>query len=66
MQSFPYPNISPLAYRAFYDILSNAIEGKDNVPVSAKDARNIIKIVELAREGSEKELSIPIKPGELA
>lgn len=59
-----YPNLPPPKYTAFYDILSDALAGKTGVPVSAKDARNVIRLVELARESSEKGVAVLINPNE--
>lgn len=60
----PYPNLPPPTYTAFYDILSSALAEKGDVPVSARDARNVIRLVELAEESSERGVTIWINPEE--
>lgn len=66
LQASKYPNVSPPTYKAFYDTLFNALEGRSDVPVSARDARNVIKIVELAKESSKMGVTISIQPEEFA
>ncbi|KAF9888249.1 hypothetical protein FE257_008818 [Aspergillus nanangensis] len=60
LHASPYPNLSPPTYTAFYDILSDALDGKCEVPVAARDARNVIRLVELAQESSDKGVTVSI------
>jgi predicted dehydrogenase len=50
----------PPTYIAFYDALSGALTGHGRVPVTARDARNVIRIIELAMESSETGRSISL------
>ena len=45
-----YPNVEPVTYLGFYKQLASALLGKSPVPVDAKDARNVIHLIELARQ----------------
>lgn len=56
-------NDTPPTYGAFYRILLGALEGKNAVPVDAREARNVIRLVELARESSEKGATVHVDPG---
>lgn len=56
----PLENDPPPTYGAFYSILLGALDGKNAVPVDAREARNVIRLVELARESSEKGTTISI------
>lgn len=56
----PLGNDPPPTYGAFYSILLGALEGKDAVPVDAREARNVIRLVELAQESSEKGTTVSI------
>ncbi|KAI3394482.1 hypothetical protein diail_2616 [Diaporthe ilicicola] len=60
-EASPLENDPPPTYSAFYNILFGALEGKNPVPVDAREARNVIKLVELARESSEKGTTINIE-----
>ena len=53
-------NDTPPTYGAFYRILLGALEGKNSVPVDAREARNVIRLVEIARESSEKGTTVSI------
>lgn len=60
----PYQNLPAPTYTAFYDVLFDALAGKREVPVDARDARNVIRLVELAQESSEKGVTVLISAGE--
>ncbi|KAJ0107336.1 hypothetical protein J7T55_015802 [Diaporthe amygdali] len=60
LQAFTLENDPPPTYGAFYTILLGALEGKNPVPVDAREARNVIRLVELARESSETGKTISI------
>ena len=47
-----YPTVEPPTYVEFYRILADALRGKGPVPVKAEEARNVIRMVELAQESS--------------
>ncbi|PYI12533.1 oxidoreductase [Aspergillus sclerotiicarbonarius CBS 121057] len=66
LQEMPCPNLPPPTYRAFYDHLSRALAGQGDVPVSPKDARNVIRLVELATQSSETGATITLNPEEFA
>lgn len=59
-EASPLENDPPPTYGAFYSILHGALEGKNPVPVDAREARNVIRLVELARESSEKGTTVSI------
>ena len=52
--SQPHPNIPPLTYKAFYTQFASALQGKGDVPVQAEEARDVIRLVELARQSSRE------------
>lgn len=56
----PLENDTPPTYGAFYSILLGALQGKNTVPVDAREARNVIRLVELARESSENGATVSI------
>lgn len=60
LQASTLENDPPPTYGAFYTILLGALEGKNPVPVDAREARNVIRLVELARESSETGKTISI------
>ncbi|KAI0427226.1 hypothetical protein F5Y09DRAFT_316773 [Xylaria sp. FL1042] len=55
------PNVEPVTYRRIYELLGEALRGKGPVPVPASEARDVLRILEAAREstmtGREVELS---------
>lgn len=48
------PNIIPLTYRTFYSEFAKALSGEGLVPVKPEDARDVIRLIELARESSHE------------
>lgn len=49
----PYPTFSPPpTYAAFYTQLANALAGEGEVPVKAEEARDVIRLIELARRSA--------------
>lgn len=46
------PTVKPATYLEYYHILSRALAGEGDVPVKAEDARDLIQLIELARESS--------------
>ncbi|MDX1617749.1 MAG: oxidoreductase [Balneolaceae bacterium] len=52
----------PGCYQAFYSKLAAAIERNTAPPVTATEARNTIRIIELAKRSSEEQRSVPFTP----
>lgn len=48
-----YPTDTPPTYAAFYQTLADALAGKGKPAASAEEARDVIRIIELARESSK-------------
>lgn len=48
-----YPNVDPETYAGYYAQLAKALKGQGPPPVSGEDGRNVIRLVELARESSQ-------------
>ncbi|KAH6889242.1 oxidoreductase [Thelonectria olida] len=48
-----YPNVPPQTYSKYYELFAAALEGKGGVPVKPEDARDGIRIIELAKESSQ-------------
>ncbi|KAI0465599.1 hypothetical protein F4859DRAFT_500321 [Xylaria cf. heliscus] len=46
------PNVEPVTYRKIYELLGEALRGKGPVPVPALEARDVLRILEAARESS--------------
>lgn len=55
-----YPNIEPETYVGFYRRLAKALDSGAPVPVDAADARNVIRLIELARESSAKGCTLEV------
>lgn len=47
-----HPTVDPPTWNAYYNEFAKALNGEGDVPVSATDARSIIRLVELAKESS--------------
>jgi hypothetical protein len=47
-----FPNVEPTTYSVFYEQFSEALSGQGDVPVKPEEARDVIKLVELALESS--------------
>ncbi|KAF2973248.1 hypothetical protein GQX73_g248 [Xylaria multiplex] len=47
-----YPNVKPVTYRGIYEAFGEALRGKGPVPVPASEARDVLRILEAARESS--------------
>ncbi|KAL8828507.1 MAG: hypothetical protein Q9191_002546 [Dirinaria sp. TL-2023a] len=55
LRSEPWPNLMPpLTYKAFYDQFAQALNRRAEVPVKPEDAREVIRLVELARRSSRE------------
>lgn len=46
-------------YRGFYRNVYNAILGKEKLKVKPEEARNVIRIIELAMESSRQKCTLP-------
>jgi scyllo-inositol 2-dehydrogenase (NADP+) len=51
----------PGAYQTFYRDLAAALRGDGAVPVDAAQARDAIRVIELARRSSEQERAVPVR-----
>ncbi|KAI9785318.1 MAG: hypothetical protein M1839_000335 [Geoglossum umbratile] len=47
-----YPTAAPTSYVEFYRIFARALAGEGDVPVKPEEARDVIRLIELARESS--------------
>ncbi|KFX98675.1 hypothetical protein O988_04259 [Pseudogymnoascus sp. VKM F-3808] len=54
------PTIAPLTYRTFYDELATALAGKAEVPVDAARARDVLFLVELAKQSSDEGVTLNV------
>ena len=63
LMSEPCPNIEPVTYSAFYSGFAKAIDGQGNVPVpvEAKGAMDVIRLIELARLSSKEGRTLKVK-----
>ncbi|KAJ2966103.1 hypothetical protein NUW58_g10745 [Xylaria curta] len=46
------PNVEPVTYKKIYELFGEALRGKGPVPVPASQARDVLRILEAARESS--------------
>ncbi|KAI0814675.1 hypothetical protein GGR55DRAFT_632740 [Xylaria sp. FL0064] len=55
------PNVEPVTYRRIYELLGEALRGKGPVPVPASEARDVLRILEAARESTltGREVELP-------
>ncbi|KAI9677383.1 MAG: hypothetical protein M1817_006335 [Caeruleum heppii] len=58
-----FPPVDPPTYAEFYRQLAHALAGKGKVPVDAQEARNVIRIIELARQSSRDGRTVPVENG---
>jgi predicted dehydrogenase len=54
------PNIEPVTYSAFYTQFAQALAGKGDVPVEPEGARDLIRLIELARRSSQEGRSLRV------
>ncbi|KAF2087940.1 putative NAD binding Rossmann fold oxidoreductase [Saccharata proteae CBS 121410] len=54
--------VSPSTYTEFYRRFVKAVRGDGEVPVSAKDGANVIRLVELCKESSKTGRTLQVKP----
>ncbi|KAI1110601.1 hypothetical protein F5Y14DRAFT_428614 [Nemania sp. NC0429] len=47
-----YPNVEPATYKRIYELFGEALRGKGPVPVPASEARDVLRILEAAKESA--------------
>lgn len=52
MTEVEYPNVEPATYKKIYELFGEALRGKGPVPVPASEARDVLRILEAARESA--------------
>ncbi|KAI4194916.1 MAG: hypothetical protein LQ350_007492 [Teloschistes chrysophthalmus] len=55
-----YPTIHTATYKTFYTQLAQAIAGKGEVPVKPEDAREVVRLIELAKQSSDEGRTIEV------
>lgn len=55
-----YPTITPSTYVEFYTTFLQALQGEADVPVKPEDARDVLRIIEAAKESSSTGKSIDL------
>lgn len=55
-----YPTLPPVTYAEYYRILAQALRGQGEVPVTAEDARDVLHIIELAKQSSREGRTIDL------
>lgn len=55
-----YPTAKAPTYVGYYSDFAEAMEGKRDVPVSAEDAKDVLRIIEAAVKSSKEERSIAV------
>ncbi|KAH7376359.1 putative NAD binding Rossmann fold oxidoreductase [Plectosphaerella cucumerina] len=60
----PVPNLTPPTYAEFYNLLALALDGKGRLPVTAEEARDVIKLVELSKESSRAQTTLAVSSGD--
>lgn len=53
-----YPTISPPTYVDYYRVFAKALRGEGPAPVSADDARDVLRILEQALQSSKQERTV--------
>ncbi|KAI9818383.1 MAG: hypothetical protein M1827_000441 [Pycnora praestabilis] len=59
------PTVEPITYAGYYRHFANALRGDADVPVKAEDAQAVIRLIELARQSSEKGCTMEVSRGTL-
>lgn len=60
----PLPNYAPPpTYRQLYDLLGEALLSQGEVPVRPEDARNVIRVIELAKKSMTKGVTVMVREG---
>ena len=55
-----HPTIEPPTYVDYYRILSDALKESGDIPVKAEDARDVLRIIELAKQSSDEGRTIDV------
>ncbi|KAI9807384.1 MAG: hypothetical protein M1833_000128 [Piccolia ochrophora] len=54
------PTVKPVTYVEYYRLFAQALAGNGEVPVKAEEARDVIKLVELARQSSKEQRTLDV------
>lgn len=54
MEREVYPTVKPETYVEYYRLLAKALRGEGKVPVSAAEGRDLLRIIEAARQSSDE------------
>jgi predicted dehydrogenase len=55
-----YPSVQPTTYLEYYKIMAKALKGEGEVPVKPEDARDVLRIIELAIKSSEEGRTVEV------
>ena len=55
-----YPTIEPATYVEYYRLFAKALKGEGKVPVQAEDARDVLRILEMALQSSKEGRTIDV------
>jgi predicted dehydrogenase len=55
-----YPTVQPATYLEYYRIFASALRGEGEVPVKAEEARDVLRIIEMAEQSSEEGRTIEV------
>lgn len=53
-------NVEPLTYAALYQAFADALVGKGEIPVKAEEARDVLRIIEAAKESAKSGKSVEL------
>lgn len=53
--------MSPETHGGFYSMLTQALNGHDEIPVAPEAGRSVIRIVEIAIASSEMGMALPVE-----
>lgn len=54
------PNVAPLTYAAFYGQFAKALAGNGAVPVQPEEAKDVIRLIEMARMSSQQQSTLKV------
>lgn len=55
-----YPTLPPATYVEYYRVFAKAIRGEGEVPVKAEEARDVLQIIEVAKQSSKEGRTIEL------
>lgn len=55
-----YPTVKPPTYVEYYKVFARALKGEGDVPVKAEDARDVLRIIETAKQSSDQGKTIEV------